>query len=430
MMDFMRRLDWAALWQRLVWSTVGVVALGITIWLCRDMAHTMPVIFALLVLAACVEELGFAYARHVGRQGNRLAAAAAFWVTIVCMAVLLVSETAYWSSSIDGIQEQIARERTIREGQDLVIEKRKERYARLTAGETPDQIRAQIDKAMLDPIYVRSKQCAEATLPDSLKLCGDITDLRKRLADAEEARRLEGKLLEAGTSTEVAIKRNFYATAEVASKLTGLSVEFWVIAIVFLFVVAVQSLRVLPFYIGWAPSPPRVRQEAASRGLTVNLTARDELSAFSPALPAQTPPTGSGGGRRAGTALGDAGKRVTASTPVSEMPAPPPAAEKPPLTVVRSDLKTPAEIAKAWVADFAPAGSGRRAVSAANARWQHRQWCQRVKATPLSKQGLGKALKEIGVVISRSSGKGSTYIFNPLELSEQPAVAEPARRAA
>src|SRR5690606_9941448 len=110
-----------------------------------------------------------------------------------------------------------------------------------------------------------------------------------------------------------------------------------------------------------------------------------------------------------GTALGDMVKREMAlSAPMSKP-------EKPTLTVVRDRLDKPEEIARAWAREFAPPGTGRRVVKAVSARWHHSQWCSMAKVKKLGPQQLGTALKKAGVLIDRSSGKGSTYIFNPME---------------
>lgn len=263
-MSRIMKFNWALFWQRTIWTAVWIAAMGITFWLCRDLSKSQPALFALLILCAIGESVGLPYVRRSARQGNIVSAGFSFVITVLCMGVLLFSETSFWSSSIDGINQQAMRERTVRDGHDLVLKSRAERYASLVAGEAPEQLQANLDAKTLDPIFSRSASCTDATMPDSRAFCAEFFALKARIAEAREARQLEGKIWASATAEETSIRRNFYQGAVVTNEWLGKGVEFWVSLITVLFVLALQALRVGPLYIGWAPEK-KARDEDAPK---------------------------------------------------------------------------------------------------------------------------------------------------------------------
>jgi hypothetical protein len=181
-----------------IFSMFGLVALGVTAWICRDLIE-QPAIMAVILTAACLAAVGPAYVAYFWRNGAKGVSMAVLWLTVLASIVLAYTETSYWSSSIEGMHEQATIERAARDGQALVTSKRQERYANLANGQTPEQIQAKIEAKTVDAKFARSNGCTAATLGNSRVFCAEYFALKAELAAATEALKLESTVWAAGT---------------------------------------------------------------------------------------------------------------------------------------------------------------------------------------------------------------------------------------
>ena len=266
--------------KTVIFSMFGLVALGVTAWICRDLIE-QPAIMAVILTAACLAAVGPAYVAYFWRNGAKPVSMAVLWLTVLASIVLAYTETSYWSSSIEGMHEQATGEKAGREGKAVVAAKRKERYANLSNGQTPEQIQAKLDAKTMDPLYGRSVQCTAATQANSRAFCSDLFTLKAELAAATEARNLEGTVWASGTQQEPFLKRNFYQAAMLGSQNLGGNVSAWILGICLVLVVFLGSLLHLGFLIA---SSPVKRVAARTAGLAAEAPSLP-LKVFPPAQP-------------------------------------------------------------------------------------------------------------------------------------------------
>jgi hypothetical protein len=248
--------------KKAVWATVWAVTMAITVYLCWDLTASSYSILAILVLAAFVESISLVYARQAWRQGNVITAVAALWITGLSLLTLVISESSYWSSVIEGIHEKITREKLLREGLDVVREKQRERYTSLASGKTPDQLQAEISAIKLDELFRRSASCTDVTQQDSRTFCQGYFRLVADYAAAKEAKDLEGVVWKNSTALETPMmQRNFYEFARLASENIGGSIKNWILAVIAVMVLLLQSLHLFALYIACAPNRPKKPKE-------------------------------------------------------------------------------------------------------------------------------------------------------------------------
>jgi hypothetical protein len=257
--------------QRTVWGGVWMVALGITAALCIQLAGTQPVMLAMVLLAVCVESVGFLYAARCWSAGNRFAAAVSFSIGLLGLFVSVASEVSYWTSTVDAMHRQAERERSEASAFDMVTERRRERLKQLTTGKSPEQIEAEMRAALTlrygeTTLGAVTRDCTNSNSP-AYRHCTGYLALAAELAKAKEANRLEGAVIASGTAVvETAVLRSFYDFAKVASSYAGGSVEAWSVAVVALIVAFIQSLLCGGLFVGFAPQR---RQEAPGAPKTI-----------------------------------------------------------------------------------------------------------------------------------------------------------------
>jgi hypothetical protein len=266
--------------KTLIFSTFGLVALGVTAWICRDLIE-QPAIMAVILTAACLAAVGPAYVAYFWRNGAKPVSMAVLWLTVLASIVLAYTETSYWSSSIEGMHEQATVEKTARDGQALVTNKRQERYANLANGQTPEQIQAKIEAKAVDAKFARSNGCAAATLGNSRVFCAEYFALKAELAAATEARNLESTVWASGTKEEPFLKRNFYQAAMLGSQNLGGTVSAWILGICLVLVVFLGSLLHLGFLIASSP----VKRAAARTATKAPEAPSLPLKVFPPLAP-------------------------------------------------------------------------------------------------------------------------------------------------
>src|SRR5688572_10793136 len=130
--------------QRSIWLAVWAATMAITIWLSVELADSQPVLLAIIVLAAVVVSVSMYYARSTYRDGNKVTAGGAFTVGLLALAVSVIAGTSYWSSSIEGVSAEVAREKSALQAKDMVREKRRQQLAKASLGKSPEQIAAEM----------------------------------------------------------------------------------------------------------------------------------------------------------------------------------------------------------------------------------------------------------------------------------------------
>ncbi len=257
--------------QRSIWGLIWGATIGIAVWLSLDMTRDQPILFAILLVCLAVISVSLVYGRSLWARGAKGSAIAAYGVGALCLCVAVVSEVSYWSGSIEGVHDQIAREKAKAKGKDIVQEKRRQQLAGHVGGLSPAELQAQMD-GELTRVYkgatlaVATLNCTDRTSA-AFRYCDTYLDFKARLASAQELRDLEGKVL--ADSTEVVsttIRRSFYEAARIGSELIGGDVRTWIAGIVGLLVATMMSLHLLSLFIGFAPGrrvEPHGRAEAS-----------------------------------------------------------------------------------------------------------------------------------------------------------------------
>ena len=291
MMQFFIEFNWALAFRRLVWTGVYVAMFGLIVLMSQSLSDKQPVLFSIIILAAFVGSIGLVHARRSFHTGAWLTGIAALALGIGGILVHTILETSYWSSTIEQINADFQREHAVMEARDIVSGKRKERYENLAGIRTAPQIQALIAKEKLDPLWGRSKQCADATLPDSREFCRNYLDLTAEYEAAKEAGELESTVWDAATVIESSVNRNIASAAILAQKVFGGSIYDWTGIIVAIIVGFTQMLLALSLFVGYAPEKRRqkavviVPQEVDTAPLTL------PVKAEAPAVTVDTEPT-------------------------------------------------------------------------------------------------------------------------------------------
>lgn len=244
--------------QRSIWGLIWAASIGIAVWLSADMTKDQPILFAILLVCLAVISVSLVYGRILWSGGAKGSALAAFGVGALCFCVAVVSEISYWSASIEGVHDQIVRDKAKAKGKDLVEEKRRQQLATQVGGQSPEAIQAEMS-AELTKVYKGATLAASTlnctdTASSSYRYCTPYLELKSKFAAAKELRDLEGKVL--ADSTEIvstSIRRSFYEAARIGSELVGGDVRTWIAIICGLLVATTMSLHLLGLYIGTAP---------------------------------------------------------------------------------------------------------------------------------------------------------------------------------
>lgn len=295
MLSFFKEFNWALAFRRVVWTGVYVAMFGLIILMSQSLSQKQPVLFAIIILAAFVGSIGLVYARRSFQTGAWLTGFAALSLGIGGILVHTILETSYWSSTIEQINADFQREHAVMEARDVVSGKRKERYENLAGIRTAPQLEALIAKERLDPLWSRSVQCTEATLPDSREFCRNYLSLTAEYEAAKEARELESTVWNAATVIETSVNRNIASAAILAQKVFGGSVYDWTGIIVAMIVGFTQMLLALSLYVGYAPekrryiAPAIIPRKPYTPSLTLPVKAAAPIVTETPEPPAPAP---------------------------------------------------------------------------------------------------------------------------------------------
>jgi hypothetical protein len=333
-----------------------------------------------------------------------LQAIALFMLFIGATGWSMFSAVGFMSSQFATLQDD--RGKTASQWQALTsqIDQLQERRKHVEAARPQNTVRADIDALLRVPGI---NGCQKIDGPVTAQHCPQYDKLKAELGNAEAAAWLDGRLdelrqeLRKTDRVTVIDPRTDSITA-----LSGVAAASVALFIKFFFAGLIECATAFGLWAVWSPFFGR---KIVREPLSAPEADSAPIVASEPPKSLTTPAGPSGGTRKTGNALGDMVKREMALSVQLSKP------EKPTLTVVRDKIVKPEEIARAWSLEFAPPGTGRRVVSAVSARWHHSQWCSMANVKKLGPQQLGLALKKVGVGIDRSSGKGSTYIFNPME---------------
>lgn len=301
MLQSIKEFNWALAFRRVVWTGVYIAMFGLIILMSQSLSDKQPVLFAIIILAAFVGSIGLVYARRSFQTGAWLTGFAALSLGIGGILVHTILETSYWSSTIEQINADFQREHAVMEARDVVSGKRKERYENLAGIRTAPQLEALIAKERLDPLWSRSVQCTEATLPDSREFCRNYLSLTAEYEAAKEARELESTVWNAATVIETSVNRNIASAAILAQKVFGGSVYDWTGIIVAMIVGFTQMLLALSLYVGYAPekrryiAPAIIPRKPYTPSLTLPVKAAAPTVTETPEPPAPAPSPDDGG---------------------------------------------------------------------------------------------------------------------------------------
>lgn len=301
MLQSLKEFNWALAFRRVVWTGVYVAMFGLIILMSQSLSDKQPVLFAIIILAAFVGSIGLVYARRSFQTGAWLTGFAALSLGIGGILVHTILETSYWSSTIEQINADFQREHAVMEARDVVSGKRKERYENLAGIRTAPQLQALIAKERLDPLWSRSVQCTDATLPDSREFCRNYLGLTAEYEAAKEARELESTVWNAATVIETSGNRNIASAAILAQKVFGGSVYDWTGIIVAMIVGLTQMLLALSLYVGYAPekrryiAPAIIPRKPYAPSLTLPVKTAAPIVTETPEPPAPAPSPDGGG---------------------------------------------------------------------------------------------------------------------------------------
>lgn len=113
-----------------------------------------------------------------------------------CVGWSMASAIGFVQSSRGEVIAERASEAATRHGWEAKVERDETQLATLGRHRPVGVIRAELDAAAVSPpIWRRSRQCLDLTLDESRKACAPVLSLRKELAAAEAAERLEAQLV-------------------------------------------------------------------------------------------------------------------------------------------------------------------------------------------------------------------------------------------
>lgn len=252
--------------QRSLWGLIWAVAIGIAIYLCKDMSAEQPALFALLLLCLLASSLALAAGRSLWSSGARGAAATAYWIGGICLVLSVISEISYWSGQIEGVHAQIQRERAQAEGRDLVSEQRRQKLRAKIGTMSPEEAAAQMQVELTQVVKGQTLAMATVNCSDTaspfFRYCGTYLGLKAQLAAAKELKELEGKVLaDSTTVVSTKIQRSFYEAARIGSDLMGGELQTWIVGIVIVIMLVMNSVQVGALFVATAPMAGR-REDA------------------------------------------------------------------------------------------------------------------------------------------------------------------------
>ena len=242
---------------------IWLFATSLTIFLVYDFTEGQShVIMGIAMLSILIGSFGLLYARSAWRSGAKPEAIGGLVSWLLASALLLFLELGFWSSSVSLSHQQYLDREDAKKGVATIIER--DRRA-LASGEIPEsaaEIKAKMDEQLSRRIGNLSlgrltSDCFNTRAPD-FPACKEYLALKALHAKAEQAERIEKRVWNAGTRTEVAnVKRNLFAGADWMSKNIGGEADSWAFAITVLFVAILWLARDGSLVITFAPAKPR-----------------------------------------------------------------------------------------------------------------------------------------------------------------------------
>jgi hypothetical protein len=377
--------------QRVLWGGIWAATMAITFLLCADMAKDQPILLAIIVLAAIVQSIALVYARIHWRDNNKTSAFAALFVGLLCLGVSIVSEVSYWSGTIEGVHNQIQRERDLIGGQDLVKERRRAQLAQAVGGKLPAQIEAEIAVAANR---------------------AELRALKAQLHAARELEKLQGQVIADSTETvNYSIKRSFYEAAALGSENLGGNVKAWILGEVTLLVLCMLSLHVLSLYIAFAPTRPRAARTAAKAEPAPTVAASPFSDATEPPMWLETKIT------TTVTKEPEAPTDPEPPKPTRKDEPPRPTEPFVPRVVETTPLKprtkaerqeAVVELTRRWFKDCATKTSLLFGTPAKHAYKNYVDWCHDNHELPVSDSHFGRSVRRLKIEAGKTA-QGATY---------------------
>ena len=182
------------------------------------------------------------------QSGRRVFAASALALWCCCVAWSLSAATGFASLSRSQTVATSEAQMSVRQGLEAKVERTEQRVRRLASHRSASVVQAEIDGLLRIP---RSEGCKVLNGPITRRVCPEVDRLRKELAMAKEAKRLEKKLNAARNelATLPVVGQESDPQAATLSRITGLEQDTVRAVLVLLLAVLVEAASALGFTI-------------------------------------------------------------------------------------------------------------------------------------------------------------------------------------
>lgn len=302
----------AGFFTRMTGLLIWMSATALTVFLVSEFTEGQGVvIIGLSLIAIMIGSFGLLHSRHAWRNEAKPEAIGGLVTWLLASSLLLFLELGYWSSNVGVSQEQFQDRQYAKDGVRTIMDRDRKALASGTVRESAAEIRANMEVQLSQTIGrvtvgTLTGDCRDITAAAS-RICGEYLRLKASLARAEAAEKIERRVWDAGTRTEVAnVKRNLFAGADWMAKNIGGSADSWAFTITVLFVTLLWLARDGSLVIAFAPvrrqearaapkakAAPIVADKASSPASEPH-TKRSDLVLVTPPEDPRDPPPGGG----------------------------------------------------------------------------------------------------------------------------------------
>jgi len=221
--------------SKLVGYLAWMAAVGLTVYLVWEFTQGQShVAIGVAILAIVMSAFGLLFARHAAQSRDYAAIGLGLVMWAAGVTYLTTTELGYWTSTYEARYEAYQHEKKARARQEGLSD---QAWQALTTGEVPlsaEQAEADRKAKQLDPIYSRSKDCTDATLPDSRAFCAEIFALKSPLAHARQREKFENQIVgSVGASDKATGAMNVFAHAEMLARRFGGTERGWADFLIF-----------------------------------------------------------------------------------------------------------------------------------------------------------------------------------------------------
>ena len=208
---------------RIIGNLIFVAAFALSVKLAWELHANEIVPLGVAGLALVMSAFGLLFARNSWIDGAKPEWILGLFMWIVGAGAFTITEWGFWFSSYT---ERHAEYQEIKKAKTRAEGVKDQAWAALMTGQVPKtsaQLQADLDAKKLDPIYMRSASCTDATLPDSRAFCTELFALKSEHASVKKRESLEQQVQASEGPTKKTLIHDVFAQAEWLSSLLGIS---------------------------------------------------------------------------------------------------------------------------------------------------------------------------------------------------------------